>query len=612
MKILARSALLILLLFMLVPSDIVQAVPPIPQVFYGTVTLDGEVAPDGTQVTAEFNGRQVDSDNVSAGLYQITVNTQEGDPSSGTVTFYIDGLLADSANYTAGGPITENNLSVDTPIPPGPTVTLTIKTEGSGSTSPSPGNRSYEEGDSVTVRAIPSQGWNFDGWTGDVPSGDRDNTTVSINMTSDKSITAHFVDNSLPIISEVIVQNITKTSVDIMWATNEPATSQIEYSDGNGYILTPLNLLLVTEHLVSLSDLTPTTSYDFKVLSVDNSGNPTTSEGHSFTTSGLPATFNFSNWQFLLSPLGEGQKLDIEVNINNTGDLDGTRSVLLTVNGQNESTQDITLIAGANQLINFTVSRDTPGTYEVIIEDISLTFTVSAPSVIIPDDGGNDEGGLNPIILLLIGLGCLLLVVLIVVLILRMRSNRQLMTAAYELANEKRRAEVGTVAPAAIPFVEETVEEKEELSPAEEEIIDEDKVVVDKNDPYKEDLADTEKLKGNKQTTDVTEATDGKNIISDIGVGTITVTKQAVKKLKEALKAQTKNPNMGIRLVFTSSLSSETEQFEMRMDTKKNNDYVVSDKGLILLLINPKDSNALKDKIVDCEQTDQGVRFSIS
>jgi len=72
---------------------------------------------------------------------------------------------------------------------------LTINVQGTGTTEPPPGTYPYGEGTEVSVKAIPGQGWRFDKWTGDV-SGSTNPTTVE--MTSDKSVTAVFVGETAP------------------------------------------------------------------------------------------------------------------------------------------------------------------------------------------------------------------------------------------------------------------------------------------------------------------------------------------------------------------------------------------------------------------------------
>jgi len=69
---------------------------------------------------------------------------------------------------------------------------LTISSPSGGTTNPTPGTHSYNYGSDVQVRAFPDTGYEFAGWTGDVPAGQEMDNPVTITMDGDKSITANF------------------------------------------------------------------------------------------------------------------------------------------------------------------------------------------------------------------------------------------------------------------------------------------------------------------------------------------------------------------------------------------------------------------------------------
>lgn len=68
--------------------------------------------------------------------------------------------------------------------------TLTTSTEGNGTISSTPDQTTFDEGSTVSLTAVPEEGYVFDGWTGDVVSNDN---PVIITMNSDISIVANFV-----------------------------------------------------------------------------------------------------------------------------------------------------------------------------------------------------------------------------------------------------------------------------------------------------------------------------------------------------------------------------------------------------------------------------------
>ncbi len=78
--------------------------------------------------------------------------------------------------------------------------TLTIGTEGSGNITLSPSEVAYSPGDTVTLTAIPDEGWQFDGWSGDVTATD---SLVLLLMTSNKTVTANFSTQTVTSLNEI-------------------------------------------------------------------------------------------------------------------------------------------------------------------------------------------------------------------------------------------------------------------------------------------------------------------------------------------------------------------------------------------------------------------------
>ena len=76
---------------------------------------------------------------------------------------------------------------------------LTIASGPNGTTDPAPGTHEYAGNSQVAVFAYANPGYKFYQWTGDIyPSTDPTQTSIQIQMTEDKSLTAHFVVNPNP------------------------------------------------------------------------------------------------------------------------------------------------------------------------------------------------------------------------------------------------------------------------------------------------------------------------------------------------------------------------------------------------------------------------------
>jgi len=96
-------------------------------------------------------------------------------------------------------------------------------------------------------------------------------------------------DVTAPVISGVAATGNTTTSVNIVWMTNEAATSKLWYSTSTPVQATSTtpsvsSSSLVTNHSVGVSGLAPSTTYYYKVESADAAGNKTVSAEFSFVT----------------------------------------------------------------------------------------------------------------------------------------------------------------------------------------------------------------------------------------------------------------------------------------------------------------------------------------
>lgn len=91
-------------------------------------------------------------------------------------------------------------------------------------------------------------------------------------------------DNQPPVVSNRVATP-NATGATITWTTNEAANRQVEYgpTDGLGFITT-LESNLLTSHSVTITGLNSSTTYHYRILTRDASGNLTTTSILTFTT----------------------------------------------------------------------------------------------------------------------------------------------------------------------------------------------------------------------------------------------------------------------------------------------------------------------------------------
>jgi len=114
------------------------------------------------------------------------------------------------------------------------------------------------------------------------------NQAVSGNYTF---TTSAVPDTVQPVISNVLVSNITQISATVTWTTDEPSTTQVEYGLNLSYgNFTSIDSGLVTTHSADINGLSGYTVYSFRVYSRDASNNEALSGNYTFTTSNVSPT----------------------------------------------------------------------------------------------------------------------------------------------------------------------------------------------------------------------------------------------------------------------------------------------------------------------------------
>jgi hypothetical protein len=105
-----------------------------------------------------------------------------------------------------------------------------------------------------------------------------------------------------------------------------------------------------------------------------------------------PAKFETTSLNIKPWEVDIGEKAVISAQVTNSGSTSGVYSVNLTVDGKKVDTKSISLDPGYSQTVNFTLSKDEAGTYEIGVGKSTATLTVKsklvAQQVELQYDGG--------------------------------------------------------------------------------------------------------------------------------------------------------------------------------------------------------------------------------
>ena len=124
------------------------------------------------------------------------------------------------------------------------------------------------------------------------------------NLQSDRVFTANFryEDTTPPYITPTTVDSITHESSRVRWNTDEIATSRVDYGTSPNLTTysTRQDSSLKTSHSIQLPNLSPDTTYYYRVISEDSNGNraqrPEYAPYPSFVTDSEPV----QQWQFII------------------------------------------------------------------------------------------------------------------------------------------------------------------------------------------------------------------------------------------------------------------------------------------------------------------------
>ena len=195
-----------------------------------------------------------------------------------------------------------------------------------------------------TIADIPPGGFN-----GTISKGGYSSAVISGTAVSGQATVADAaLTPVLPLIGNIQVNNITSSTADILWTTDQPTDGRVDYSITMAYDNTAYSALQTTAHSMFLSNLTPGRTYHFRITSTNSYGFSTSSVDNTFNTVG-PITI------VITTPLDNStvmrHSVEVEGTVSNAlGNETGVvvNGVLATVFGNRFAANDVPLTLGIN------------------------------------------------------------------------------------------------------------------------------------------------------------------------------------------------------------------------------------------------------------------------
>jgi len=276
-----------------------------------------------------------------------------------------------------------------------------------------------ETGDNVLLEAIPESGYHFVNWGGE-PIWDGESTSIEnpteVRVINAMDITAHFAADSNEFISEDKIISITipdgataldgegnpLTDVEFVAIESVPDPPEDASIIGLPYQLGPDGAtfdppVTLTWNYdpadipdgVAEEDLV-IAYYDEDAASwqeLESTVNPETNTitapvGH-FTTftviaplSTAPAAFTIGSLSISPPEVSAGEAVTISLVVTNTGEVAGSHTATLKINGVIAETVEVTIAGGASETVTFTTSQGEAGAYSIEVNGLPGSFTV--------------------------------------------------------------------------------------------------------------------------------------------------------------------------------------------------------------------------------------------
>ncbi len=207
-------------------------------------------------------------------------------------------------------------------------------------------------------------------------------SSVNSHNLSSSSSDGTFTTVGYPIITEIVVSNVTTTSATITWITDQPSDSLVSYGTTTAYGNTISDSAPVTSHSITITGLNMQAVYHFQVTSTNSYGLPLSSDDGTFTT-GSPITITIT------SPLNGAtiHRPDIMVKgtIDNiTGNETGVtvNGVVATVYHNQFIANHVPLIEGANTItVNATDTSGYTATASITVTEVAGNYVTISSNI---------------------------------------------------------------------------------------------------------------------------------------------------------------------------------------------------------------------------------------
>ncbi len=106
----------------------------------------------------------------------------------------------------------------------------------------------------------------------------------------------------------------------------------------------------------------------------------------------LTPEFAVSNLAISPNEVETGEAVNISVDVENIGYLEGTYSIPLKINGATVDAKDVTLGIGEAETVVFTLTKDTAGSYDIEVDGTTGSITFTTPPASPKEEGQVDRG----------------------------------------------------------------------------------------------------------------------------------------------------------------------------------------------------------------------------